>query len=761
MSGLEVIGGISAVIAIVETCVKIYNGARKDLKLSDTFRAVARRLPVLVDTFNICKSHLNFRTSQLTKDVCAALESILENCEGKAQNLRSIFEKVILHEADGWEQRYIKIVRRLGKGNKVEEFMKSITEDVQHVVNHEAVQSVRPEQSQQLDSILRDLRGLESSTADDDKPLSAHSINERQYINRSEGQQFNYENMTGTQHFDFVLRQKEDFSYNKPCGVCLDQAPYVNPRLFIGLTSDEADIHDHLHSDATDNVQHRLVLSGLGGIGKTQLAIEYAKRYHQNYDSVLWFNATSEVTVKASLRSMAGRIFTLQNRNSLVAEQALSHVKRWLADAQNTRWLLLFDNYDEPKSYEIGDYIPFTDHGSIIITTRMPSEVGGEKVAVRPLDDVVESLQILETRSRRQSLASDEHAWLLAKRLAGLPLALNINPRRPVKLAEYQDRTLYTTWDISYERLANEDQEAAELLKLLAYFDHQEIWHELLEAGVSDAEAEWLRAIATNTVKFENIMTVLVDYCFLETLARAESYGMHTCVHDWTLAVLNPKTEIRSYTYAFRCVAMSISSVDWQLFGQVRFARLVPHAVTLTHARFLETLKTVALERVGESEGIGQLLREQVQLGAAEQIYEQALAGKEKALGAEHTSTLSTVNNLANFYYHQGKLNEAEQIYERALAGYEKALGAEHPSTLGTVNNLGVLYSDQGKLNKAEQILKRALAGYEKALGSEHTLVLRAVNNLIILYQEQGKPEIAEQLSHRFQIRDTSIHNDK
>jgi tetratricopeptide (TPR) repeat protein len=85
-----------------------------------------------------------------------------------------------------------------------------------------------------------------------------------------------------------------------------------------------------------------------------------------------------------------------------------------------------------------------------------------------------------------------------------------------------------------------------------------------------------------------------------------------------------------------------------------------------------------------------------------------ALAGKEEALGLDHTSTLDTINNLGNLYLDQGKLEAAEQIYLLALAGYEKALSPDHTSTLDTVNNIGVLYCDQGKLDAAEQMFERA-----------------------------------------------------
>ncbi len=75
-------------------------------------------------------------------------------------------------------------------------------------------------------------------------------------------------------------------------------------------------------------------------------------------------------------------------------------------------------------------------------------------------------------------------------------------------------------------------------------------------------------------------------------------------------------------------------------------------------------------------------------------MYKQALRGKEKVLGVEHTSTLDIVNNLGALYANQGKLAEAEQMYEQALQGREKALSVEHTSTLSTVYNLGALYAD-------------------------------------------------------------------
>jgi tetratricopeptide (TPR) repeat protein len=284
----------------------------------------------------------------------------------------------------------------------------------------------------------------------------------------------------------------------------------------------------------------------------------------------------------------------------------------------------------------------------------------------------------------------------------------NINPRRPLKLHEYRDRTLYNTWDLSYARLKNDDPDAAQLLKLLAYFDNQHIWHDLLRVGISDHSPEWLLNAAVDLVDFENAMGTLVDYCFVEVHSSTLTYSMHACVHDWTFGGLNKVIDTQSYWYAFDCIANSINKEDWHFLGHLRYAHLAPHAARLARDRFVQgdLFENALRNWIYKIEYITKLLSEQVQLVAAGVLLERALAGKEKALGRDHTSTLDTVHNLGLLYYAQGKLDEAEQMYIRALAGREKALGRDHTSTLDTVNNLGNLYCAQGKLDRAEQIFK-------------------------------------------------------
>jgi tetratricopeptide (TPR) repeat protein len=150
---------------------------------------------------------------------------------------------------------------------------------------------------------------------------------------------------------------------------------------------------------------------------------------------------------------------------------------------------------------------------------------------------------------------------------------------------------------------------------------------------------------------------------------------------------------------------------------------------------------------------LGLLYWNQGKLAEAELMYERALRGKEKTLGAEHTSTLKTVNNLGALYMDQGKLAEAEQMYERALRGYEKALSADnittHVHALNTMWGLGSVLEHQADFAKARIMYSKALAGYKKVVGPNHpkcqTLqnILQGLETLIEREAMKGREEPA------------------
>jgi hypothetical protein len=176
--------------------------------------------------------------------------------------------------------------------------------------------------------------------------------------------------------------------------------------LFIGRDTELEQMENILLSNSNHSTRKVLILGGMGGIGKTRLAIKYAKQHCTSYSSVFWLNATSESALNSSLRDVANRILPPATVSKLDDDQLRIQVLNWLSELDNTRWLLILDNYDNPDQYNLTKYYPSVAHGSIIITTRQPRRINGEQVKVESMTKVSDILAILATRSGRQAIQS-------------------------------------------------------------------------------------------------------------------------------------------------------------------------------------------------------------------------------------------------------------------------------------------------------------------------------------------------------------------
>lgn len=215
MSGLEVIGGISAVIAIIDGSVKVWDSARKDIKFSKTFEIVANQLPILRDTLQTCHTHFEPIKTTLPADAAQGLLKTVNSCKSNAEKLDNIFQETIPGEHEQWYERYRKVARRLGKGNKVEELMKAITEDVQNLVNYHTVKSTSPELYTKLQELMKEIDGVESSLPDEEAtpqtfnayggPQNVSTGDSKQYnsFNTGSGTTHNYGGITGNPTFNF------------------------------------------------------------------------------------------------------------------------------------------------------------------------------------------------------------------------------------------------------------------------------------------------------------------------------------------------------------------------------------------------------------------------------------------------------------------------------------------------------------------------------------------------------------------------------
>ena len=187
---------------------------------------------------------------------------------------------------------------------------------------------------------------------------------------------------------------------------------------FVGRDENITEICEALQYDGS---RKTAVVHGLGGMGKTQLALAYAQRHKDEYSAVFWVNSKDADTLKQGYAAAARRIYC--DHPSLVhlkavaegsdLDEAAEAVRRWLSSAGNDRWLVIYDNYDTPKlpghnklgTFDIRPFLPEADHGAILITTRSSQLQLGRPVAVKKLRDIKHSLEILSRTSRRDRLS--------------------------------------------------------------------------------------------------------------------------------------------------------------------------------------------------------------------------------------------------------------------------------------------------------------------------------------------------------------------
>ena len=194
----------------------------------------------------------------------------------------------------------------------------------------------------------------------------------------------------------------------------LAAAPEID--YFVGRATNLASIESIFLPFTTVN-RKVVVLHGLGGIGKSQLAIEFAKKHRDDYTAVLWLNAKTEDTLKRSFAANAKRLpkeslnqellYGSQDEESL--DRILRETQAWLNLPGNDRWLLIYDNVDNPKvpenedeqAYDIRSYYPEAHQGSIIVTTRWKNLRLGHSLEVAKLSKVEDSISLLEQTSQR------------------------------------------------------------------------------------------------------------------------------------------------------------------------------------------------------------------------------------------------------------------------------------------------------------------------------------------------------------------------
>lgn len=186
---------------------------------------------------------------------------------------------------------------------------------------------------------------------------------------------------------------------------------------FVGREQELADMHRTLSRDGSRTT---IVLHGLGGIGKTQLALAYAKKYKDNYSAIFWLDIKDENSLRQSFARISGQILrdhpaptSLNSLDTMDLDKVIDAVKSWLSLPRNSRWLMVYDNYDTPRvsgstdptAIDIRKFLPESYQGSVIVTTRSAQVKIGNQIQITKLRNVSDSLEMLSSTSNRKGLA--------------------------------------------------------------------------------------------------------------------------------------------------------------------------------------------------------------------------------------------------------------------------------------------------------------------------------------------------------------------
>jgi tetratricopeptide (TPR) repeat protein len=525
-------------------------------------------------------------------------------------------------------------------------------------------------------------------------------------------------------------------------------------------------LHATLGQSSAAALSQTKAIAGLGGVGKTQTAVEYAYRYFQQesgYDWVLWVNA-SNLTLASSFGALATDL-ALPNHQENKLDENIAAVRHWLGTTD--RWLLIFDNVDDPQA--VKPFRPQNPKGRILITSRVQRlETLGVAGAIA-LDTMTqaEAEEFLQRRTERNPIDPSEQEAIaaLAKTLGYLPLALEqaaayiledgvtftdyldeyrqsrlqlLEEQKP-QTGDYPD-SIATTWKINFEAVKVNNPAAADLLSLSAFLAPDNIPYELLKQG-KDQLGELLSQALTNAAEKPLVLPKLLKELTRYSLIRLETddrYSIHRMVQEVLRDVLTPQ---RQQWIDRTVAALNETFPNPEFKNWWRCDRLIEHVLAIDLQQAIGTIEMGQLLNQ-----TGGFLNEQGRYSDAEPLYLQAFDIRRSQLGQDHPDTATSLNNLAALYQSQGRYSEAEPLYLQALDIRRSQLGQDHPSTATSLNNLALLYQSQGRYSDAEPLYLQALDIRRSQLGQDHPDTATSLNNLAGLYQSQGRYEQAEPL---------------
>lgn len=572
----------------------------------------------------------------------------------------------------------------------------------------------------------------------------------------------------------------------------LQRTPSVKE--FIPRNSELEQIEQHLLPGSTKQMRRKVfVLHGVGGSGKSQLALEFARKHQRTFSAVFWLNGDTKYHLEQCIADIALQLpdehlseacRRFRDGSSQDIDLVVKHVLEWFTESGNNKWLLIFDNVDRDQSlqdadaYDVVSYFPNADQGSILVTTRL-TRLGqlGKSLRLQGMTPEQGS-RLLHSHIGRPVEGSEE----LVKELGGLPLALaqagafmhqtnssvdeylryyretwsRLFEETSKSLLQNDSQPVVTTWELSYRQVENEDSNAAKLLQVCSCLSSWDIWYGLFspllteEAEQTNNIPDWFRVCIQGELNFKRAIKTLLDYSMLEPQNDPSAYFIQPVVHEWCFNFRLGDNLSSTVRLATMIVASAIKDIHDPRYRTLS-RRLYPHCERISRL----SSEVSRCDTRDEAQGhqlidswfhLADFLQEYGRFTEAETLFQQALLQGERSLGPCHWSTIKMLYALGTLYSDQKKFDKGEELLQAAFSKAMNTRGSRDDLTLEIVQSLGTLYSKQGKFKDAENMYKVALEMCNEGGDKRNPNAMTIFNNLGLLYMDEGRLKAAERM---------------
>ncbi|MCJ1271350.1 hypothetical protein MMC22_011250 [Lobaria immixta] len=523
----------------------------------------------------------------------------------------------------------------------------------------------------------------------------------------------------------------------------------------------------------------RISLAGIGGVGKSQIAIEYCYRYQNLHPDkhIFWVHASTRQRLEQAYQDIARRL-ELPRWND-PAVDTLQLVSEWFNNDE--RWLMVLDNADDQDTFfakpvstvvdvertrPLSDYLPKNLQGLMLITTRdkrMSERLAGRHASIIvPLMTISEAQKLFRSQFEPNHCWSDEDSRSLLDALEYITLAITqaaaFLSQNNFSLAEYLDMfrtndseiqdllneelgdlrrdsesqsSVIKTRKLSFDLITKQKPRAAEMLSFMAVLDRQGIPKSLLKND-NDSNIDVATALGT-----------LQAFSLISPEDNGTGYQMHRLVQLATRKWLEIEgTRDKWQEQALLTVAKIFPSGEFESWAACE--TFLPQAETVIQYRKIKKIYLEQYSHLLQNIARFDVLQGRYEIACTRSIVAFKI-GKE-IFGLEHPTTLKSMNQLALTYRSQGRWNEAEKLGAQAMETTFKVLKAEHPETLTVMANLASTYRRQGRWDEAEKLEVQVMETSLRVLKAEHPATLTSMANLASTYRDQGRWDEAEKL---------------